>query len=101
MRKEEYIIDDKMFVRIPKSIARKIYTANIPIIFAPCLANLNSPWCYYSPFKKCDVDFEDNGDVDFDTFLGFFDYYNLHQGMGNYTKFFVNQYDLISYELDK
>lgn len=99
MRNEHYIIDNTMWVRVPKTTARKMYNANYLIIFAPCLVNLNSPWCYASPFKRTDVEHEYSSYMSFDRFLSQWEYYNLMQGTGDYAKFFVTQYDYTSFNM--
>lgn len=99
MRNEHYIIDDIMWVRVPKTTARKMYNSNYSIIIAPCLVNLNSPWCNTTSFKRTEIEREYNSNLNFDRLLSQWEYYNLMHGASDYAKFFVTQYDYTSFNM--
>lgn len=102
MRHEVYNIDGVTWVRIPKKLAHNLFTANIPIIIAPCNIRLDSPYCRYAPFTATDLEHEYGATIPFNNFVNQFEWYNCqYNDMGKYAKFFVNQYDLTSYELTK
>ena len=100
MRREEYIIDGKMWVRIPKQLAHRMYVCNIPLLIAPCKFRLDGIWGCGFYCKKTEQQKEYGYTPHFRTLVNEYEYYNCNHELGRYTKFFVKQYDLTSYELE-
>ena len=99
MRKDEYLIDGIMWVRIPKTLAHRLYVCNIPLLIAPCNYRLNSPYGVGFYCKKTDQQKEHGYTPHFRTLVNEYEYYNCNNELGRYAKFFVNQYDITSYEM--
>ena len=100
MRNESYNLMGTMWVRIPKAVAHKLYVCNIPLLIAPCKYRLDSPGGCGFYCKKTDQQKELGFTPHFRQLVSEYEYYNCNNELGRYAKFFVNQYDLTSYELE-
>lgn len=69
-------------MKINKTKARELYNQGTPIYVFPSKANTGSPWFPWVSFTK--------GDMDFDTFLNHFRYYNCNSELGLSCKFYCD-----------
>lgn len=60
MNNFEFELHGRIYKRVPKNIARKIYDAGHPVLFCPCNLNPASPWRPGVTFDNtCKESFED------------------------------------------
>ena len=89
MRKEQFYYNAELYERCTLTKARQAYNAGGTVILAPINASMhhgiNSLWM---PVQK---DFYSCKGCTFKQVLNNFEYYNLHQGAGNYTKYFIQR----------
>ena len=76
--------NDGTFKKVTKTTAKKLFNAGITIYLLPCKANINSIWFSPYPFniKQCE-------NMDFQTIVNSFEYYNCNNEIGKYTAFYT------------
>lgn len=90
MNKETFFYKQGVnYKRVNKTVARKYYDKGCNIIIAPVNANM-----YYSLCNLYSIHNKGICGLDFDVLMNNFSFYRLNQGLGNYAKYYVNEYDL-------
>jgi hypothetical protein len=89
MRKEQFYYESELYERCTLTKARQAYNAGQTVILAPINAAMfHGPNSLWIPVNK---DFYSCEDRTFKQVINSFEYYNLHQGAGNYTKYFIKR----------
>lgn len=70
MIKDVFRHNHKTYIRISKTVARKMFNSGEKILFEPCIVGRPSEWLSYIPFSY------DNGTQDFDSLVKAYEYYN-------------------------
>ena len=87
MRKEQFYCDGSLYERCTLTRARRAYDNGEMIILAPVDAAMyHGPFSMWYPIKKHYASCEG---YTFKQLLNQFEFYNLHRGAGNYTKYFI------------
>lgn len=79
----EFIKDGKKWHRVDKRVARKAYKAGAVVGLVPCQSSICSMWV-----NSIDVRNGSN-DVDFDTIVNKFEYYNCNMELGKRAAYYV------------
>lgn len=82
MNQYNFRVNGENVVRVNRKKAQTLYNKGISICLAPCLMNLNSIW--YSP-----IWINKDSDIDFDTNVNSFEYYNCNNELGKYAAFYI------------
>jgi hypothetical protein len=83
MRNESYEMNDRIWNRVPKSVAQKAFEKGQSVILCPVEMNPASPWGVSALVDK------ETAESDFERVVNAFEYYNCHAESGRYVKFFV------------
>lgn len=88
MRKESFYYEPNcLYKRCTFTAARRAYDNGEIVILAPVNAAMfHGPNSLWIPVKN---DYWSCEDKTFKQVVNHFEYYNLHQGAGNYTKYFI------------
>lgn len=87
MRKEEFYNCGELYRRCTLTQARRAYNNGEMVILAPINAAMfHGPNSLWIPIKN---DYSSCEGYTFKQVLSGFEYYNLHRGAGNYTKYFI------------
>lgn len=87
MRKESFYYESELFNRCTFTAARRAYDNGDTVILAPVNAAMfHGPNSLWIPVKN---DYYSCEDYTFKQVVNSFEYYNLHRGAGNYTKYFI------------
>jgi len=89
MRKDYFYVGDMRFERVNKTQARKAYNNGSIIRIAPINASMQNS--VFSLWHEIQKDYWSCEGCIFDSIIDNFEYYNLHQGAGNYTKYYVGR----------
>lgn len=90
MRKETFFYRQGInYKRVTKTIAHKYYNEGCNIIIAP--VNANMYYMHFDLWLKTNInEYQDS----FERLVNNFSWYNCNSELGNYCKYFVNEYDL-------
>ena len=88
MKKETFIYESETYERCTLTKARQAYNAGEVVILAPVNANMDYIFGLYMPICK---EWATDETYTFKHLLNEYEYYNLGQGLGNYTKYFIKK----------
>ena len=83
MYKFEFIKDGKKWHRVDKRVARKAYKARAVVGLVPCESSICLMWV--SSIDVCNA----SNDIDFDTIVNEFEYYNCNTELGKRAAYYV------------
>lgn len=80
---------NRVFERVSKTTAKKLFGKGIDVYALPCKCNPNSPW--YKGFVNHPISHIDNTccERDFNTWYNMYSYYNCNKETGKYISFYV------------
>lgn len=87
MRKEEFKLSGRTYIRVDSRKARKLFEAGRIIAVAPVLMRIPNPWM--SPMIIWKTLLEKEFGRTYDSVLNEYACYNCNSEMGQYLKFFV------------
>lgn len=87
MRTDYFYYGDMRFERVTKSTARKAFNDGRLVRIAPINASMTAG--VFQLWAEIQKDYWSCEGHSFDSIVNNFEYYNLQQGAGNYTKYYV------------
>lgn len=82
MYKFEFMKDGKKWHRVDKRVARKAYKAGAVVGLVPCQSSICSMWV-------SSIDVSNRSNMDFDTIVNEFEYYNCNLELGKHAAYYV------------
>lgn len=82
MYRFEFMKDGKKWHRVDKRVARKAYKAGAVVGLVPCWSSICSMWV-------SSIDVRNGSDMDFDTLIAEFEYYNCNSELGKCAAYYI------------